>query len=160
EKVMHELQSLAPSDTETLMLQAEILEAKENFLGSAETYRKILQSNPKDPEILTRLGDQQIKAGMKKNDRGLIQEGFHTIERAIQYDATFYLSYYAQGWAFHVVPQIRDLSKAKTFYQKALHYFPRDVSSLTALSDIAIQEGDLEGAVRTSEKALQINPKD
>ena len=130
QEISRKLQSLAPDDKYTQWLLAEERRAREDFAGAAEIYRKILQSNQRDPDTARRLAEAEIRDGQKSGNQQTIQDGIRKLEAAVRSDPTSAIGYFSLGWAYHAVPKIRDLDKAKSFYQEGLEYNPRQLTVL------------------------------
>ncbi|HET8922538.1 MAG TPA: tetratricopeptide repeat protein [Candidatus Acidoferrum sp.] len=159
QKVFRKVQTIAPNDLYAQLMLARVRQDKEDFTGAAETYSKVHERDPEEPYYLALLATAEILAGMKKQDKSLVQKGMSRLEQAA-INSPAYDTCFALAWAYLSVPERRDPDKAGQLYQKALNYVPNDLSALQGLAVVKLLKGDFLGAISESGKALKLNPRD
>lgn len=160
QEVFHNLQKIAPAgDQYALAMLAQVREDDEDFTGAAAIYSKLRQQNPADPYYLADLAMAEIEAGMKNQDRQLIQKAIRRLDQEVTKNPTF-VTCFTLAWAYQVVPELRDVDNAARLYKEALNYKPDDLTTLNNLTAITLLKGDFHGVIDEARRALKVNSGD
>jgi tetratricopeptide (TPR) repeat protein len=159
-EVLQQLQRRAPDDKWTLLFGVQLQETLERQHGTVPAYRKVLQRFPEDPDVILPLAKAELTAGTR-GDETLILTGLRRLEELQRRDSSDYTQEvvsFQLAWAYQIVPQIRDLSKAERLYERALSYNPRNVTALNNLIAIAAAYADFDRVSALSRRVLEIQP--
>jgi len=158
ERVSQDVQRVAaPGDQYVLLILAASKADEGDFTGAAEIYTKLHQQNPEVAQYNLDLASMEIRGGMARHDHALIQSGIDRLEIERREKPT-YENCLSLGWAYHVVPEVRNLEKAEQLYRQALTYKPGDARTLSNLIALTLEKGDFQGVISESRKALEVNP--
>lgn len=150
---------LDPQDTGAYYNLWLLYRSRNKLEPAAELLRKLRKIAPDDANTQLMLVDSEIEAGRQSHDRRLIKKAIDRLEGEADTRPSAAI-YFALAWAYHIVPEVRDLDKAKRLYEESLKYDPGHTQALDNLEVIALAKGDLVGFSALSNQVLKQNPED
>lgn len=145
---VNELLQHSPDFAPGLKLQGELLEDMGRNSEAAESYLRALKLAPNDPELLLKVGINELLAGDYAQSIALLSHRLKLVPR--DRDALYYLAQ-----AYHLNGD-NDLA-VKTIAE-CLKVDPHNASVLQKYGELLSSSGDNEGALERLRKAQQIDP--
>ena len=144
-----------PTQAAPATMEGDILRAKGRFADAAAAYDRAVALVPHPARI-----DWPLFY-----DRGIALERSHNWARAeadfekaleLSPDQPFVLNYLGYSWA----EQGHNLAKARQMIERALQERPNDGAIVDSLGWVMLKQGDVAGAIRNLEHAVELEPED
>jgi Flp pilus assembly protein TadD len=158
EEALRMLKQLAadyPNQPDAFTMEGDILREKGRFAEAVTAYDRALALVPQPNRANWTL----------YYDRGIALERSHSWPRAeadfekaleLSPDQPFVLNYLGYSWA----EQGHNLTKARQMIERALQERPNDGAIVDSLGWVLLRQGDVAGAVRNLEHAVELEPED
>ena len=158
EEALHLLDGLIhdfPDRPEPLAMQGDILRNEHRFADSVAAYDRAVALLPHPSRVNWPLF----------YDRGMALERAHNWPRAesdfqkaleLAPNQPFVLNYLGYSWT----EQGRNLPRARQMIQQALDQRPNDGAIVDSMGWLQLRQGDIAGAVKTLERAVELEPED
>ncbi len=138
----------AAADTQALLRQALELHRAGRWVQAEPIYRRLLDIDPRQPEVLHLLGILINQMGQPDAGVALLRQAVELAPERAEFHNSLANALRAQG----------DLRAAAAAYEKALAVEPRSAEVFTNLGALLEQTGNLEDATLCYLRALEINP--
>jgi tetratricopeptide (TPR) repeat protein len=154
-RILDDMTRSYPSRPEPLELKGDILRSKRRFADAVTAY----------DGAIARVPDPRRADWVLFYDRGIALERSHQWPRAqadfdkalaLSPDEPYVLNYLGYSWT----EQGHNLGQARQMIARAVEQRPNDGSILDSLGWVMLRQGDIPGAVKTLEHAVELDPVD
>jgi tetratricopeptide (TPR) repeat protein len=153
-RASQELTALAPDSYQVLELEAETLESQNKWPEAAAVYRKILEKNPKLPNIHFRLGRVVLA---QPETQAITEEARKEFEQELAIDPT---NASAEFWLGEISRRDGQWTEAIPHFTSALKLDPTLAEAMLALGMTFNSEGHFADAITPLESYTKIVPED
>lgn len=144
-----------PTRPEPLAMQGDILRTKRRFPDAVEAYNQAIARLPHPgPNSWPLFYDRAIALERAHQWTRAEADFNHALE--LSPDQPYVLNYLGYSWT----EQGRNLAKARQMIERAVVLRPNDGSILDSLGWVTLRQGDVKGAIRSLEHAVELTPED
>jgi tetratricopeptide (TPR) repeat protein len=158
-QLFRKLEAIAPDDENTQLILARRLEGEERYTDAIKIYSKLHDQNPEDDYVIAALAQSEIQAGLQAHNKRLTVQGVDRLRQAVEKRPNV-TTCFALAWAYHIIPEVRNLDEAERLYQETLSYDPGQTTAIHNLQAIALAKGNMQLVVQLARKSLNRNPED
>ena len=130
-------------------MQGDIMMARKEYASAVNTYAKILQTDPKSPDVLN-------KVGVAFQQLGDLSKAEHYYKKALHFDKDFASAINNYGTVEY---EKKHFGKAITLYKKALEYHTETATLYSNLGYAYFGNKEYPQAMSTFAQALALDPE-